>query len=496
MEENESKPQRILKVNKDGSLSAEAQEFNATLRILRDSGEEFPVEHGKCKVPPDKENDCIRDHHDGPTVGHSGVSRTTEHIRRNFAFPAMRQKVSEYIKRCDSCNKNKASRHAKYGNLEFREPPNNPWDEVTMDFIVKLPKSADPVTGHQHDSILVMVDRLTKYSHFIPCSETISAQQIGCLVLDRLVRYHGMPTVFIRGRDKLFTSNYWKTLVAAMGIKHKLSTTFHPTTDGQTERSNQTLEAYLRHYVNYVQNNWVALLPMAQIAINNNASDTTQVTPFYANFGKNPNLFMEALTWPQTDRALQSSADLKTVHETMRQALNKSQARSSTERFRLSKTATQLERGDKVYLLTKNLKIRRGTKKLDHVKVGPFLVDEQRGKASYNLHLPKDAMTHPVFHISLLEPADPNIQLQTTFHFEPQEEQEFEVERILQQKGQRYLVKRKGYPDEDNTWEPAIHLKNSQDLLTQFRHHRSALDQAGNSRRHRPGPTRTRPRME
>jgi len=345
-----------------------------------------------------------------------------------------------------------------------------------MDFIVKLPKSADPVTKHEHDSILVMVDRLTKYSHFIPCSETITAQQLGCLVLDRLVRYHGIPTVFVTDRDKLFTSNYWKTLVAAMGIKHKLSTAFHPQTDGQTERSNQTLEAYLRHYVNYVQDNWVALLPMAQIAINNNASETTNVTPFYANFGKDPNLFMEAKSGPQTDRALKSSAGLKDVHDAMRQAITRSQTTLSRQRHKDSKTAPQLKEGDKVYLLTKNLKTRRGTKKLDHVKVGPFLVDEQRGKASYKLRLPKDARIHPVFHISLLEPADPDTALQTTFHFEPQEETEFEPETILEQRGQRYLIKWKGYPNEDNTWEPRTHLKNSPRLRNQF--HRN---QAGNS---------------
>ena len=417
MEDTSSKLQRILKINKDGSLSAEAQEFNATLRILRDDQEQFPIEHGKFRVPPSKEHDCIRDHHNGPTLGHPGVARTAEHIRRSFVFPDMRRKVSEYIKRCDSCNKNKATRHAKYGNLEFREPPHKPWDEVTMDFIVKLPVSTDPVTNHQYDSILVMVEGLTKYSHFIPCSETITAQQLGCLVLDRLVRYYGIPTVFITNRDKLFTSNYWKTLIAAMGIKHKLSTAFHPQTDGQTERSNQTLEAYLRHYVNYVQDNWVTLLPMAQVAINNNASEITHVTPFYANFGKDPNLFMEALTGPQTDRALQSSADLHDIHNKMRQAISTSQTVLTSQRHKDSKTAPQLEKGDKVYLLTKNLKTRRGTKKLDHVKVGPFLVDEQRGKASYRLRLPKDARIHPVFHISLLEPANPTIPLQTTFHF-------------------------------------------------------------------------------
>ena len=489
MEDTSSKPQRILKINKDGSLSADAQEFNATLRILRDDQEQFPVEHGKFKVPPGKEDNCIRDHHDGPTLGHPGIARTTEHVRRNFVFPDMRRKVSEYIKRCDSCNKNKASRHAKYGNLEFREPPQQPWDEVTMDFIVKLPKSKDPVLGVQHDSILVMVDRLTKYSHFIPCSESINAEQLGCLVLDRLVRYHGIPMVFITDRDKLFTSNYWKTLVAAMGIKHKLSTAFHPQTDGQTERSNQSLEAYLRHYVNYAQDNWVSLLPMAQIALNNNASETTGQTPFFANHGKDPNLFMEPRLGPQTDRALANSGSLTDIHAAMRRAIAKSQSALTNSRHKDSKTAPLLKKGDKVYLLTKNLKTRRGTKKLDHVKVGPFLVDEQRGKASYKLSLPKDARIHPVFHISLLEPADPDSTLQTTFHFEPQEDDEFIVEEILEERGQHYLVKWKGYPKEDNTWEPKDHLTHCSVKLRQFRQ-----SQQENSRIPHRGSSRTQPK--
>ena len=162
-----------------------------------------------------------------------------------------------------------------------------------MDFIVKLPKSKDPVTDLPYDSILVIVNRLTKYLHFIPCNETIAAKQLGYLVIDRLVRNHRLLTTFITDRDKLFTSNYWKTLVTAIGIKHKLSIAFHPQTDGQTKRINQSLEAYLRHYINYTQDNWVLLLLMAQIALNNNASEVTRVIPFYANFGKHLNLFIE-----------------------------------------------------------------------------------------------------------------------------------------------------------------------------------------------------------
>ena len=137
------------------------------LQVLSDKNEEFPIEHGKYKVPPDKEQDCIQDHYDAPNCGHPSVARTTEHIRRSFVFLHMRTKVTAYIKKCSGCQKNKASRHAKYGNLQFSEPPTLLWQEVTMDFIVKLPKSEDLVSKVKYDSILVIVDRLTKYTHFV-----------------------------------------------------------------------------------------------------------------------------------------------------------------------------------------------------------------------------------------------------------------------------------------------------------------------------------------
>ena len=481
MEGHEPQQHRVLRINQDGSLSANPQEFNAIMRVLRDGEEEFPIQHGKFRVPPEKEHECIRDHHDGPTTGHPGIARTAEHIRRNFVFPRMRQKIAAYIRKCNDCNKNKAARHAKYGNLQFREPPERPWDEVTMDFIVKLPESTEPATGQRYDSILVIVDRLTKYAHFVPCNETITAEQLGHLVLDRLIRYHGIPTTFITDRDKLFTSNYWKTLVAAIGIRHKLSTAFHPQTDGQTERTNQSLEAYLRHYVNHAQDNWVALLPMAQIALNNNVSETTGLSPFYSNFGKNPNLFMEGQHGPQTDKAMVAARQLKRLHEIAKTAVTTQQSRLATSRSSGAKNGPQLKEGDKVYLLTKNLKTRRKTKKLDHVKVGPFLISEVKGPTNYRLDLPHDARIHPVFHISMLEPADDNIPLQTTFHFEPQEADEYEVERIVAKRGSDYLVHWKDCPETDDTWEPKSHLKNCQQKLRQFERSQGRLTRNTNT---------------
>ena len=459
MEGHQPQQHRILKTNRDGSLSANPQEFNLTMRVLMDDQEQFPIEHGRHKVPPEKELACIRRHHDGPEAGHPGIARTTEKIRRHFSFPGMRTKVAQYIKKCDSCQKNKASRHAQYGNLQFREPPQKPWDEVTMDFIVKLPKSKDPATGTTYDSILVMVDRLTKYSHFVPCNETINAEQLGYLVLDRLIRYHGVPTTFITDRDKLFTSNYWKTLVSAMGIKHNLSTAFHPQTDGQTERSNQSLEGYLRHYVNYAQDNWVPLLSMAQIALNDNQSETTRLTPFMANFGKNPNMFMEGRVGPQAQAAKLAIGQLKESHDLCSDAIRTTNARLVSKRHKETKTGPQLKKGDKAYLLTKNLKTRRGTKKLDHVKVGPFLISEVKGPNNFKLDLPQGTRIHPVFHISMLEPADNDIPLQEAFHFEPQEDDMYLVEKLLDRKGQKYLVRWQGYAKEDDTWETTANLQ-------------------------------------
>ena len=341
-----------------------------------------------------------------------------------------------------------------------------------MDFITKLPPSKEPGSGQVFDSILVIVDRLTKYAHFILYKETYTAEQLGHIVLDRLIRHHGMPITFVTDRDKLFTSNYWKTLVASMGIKHKLSTAFYPQTDGQTERTNQTLEVYLRHYVNYAQNNWVSLLPMAQLALNNNVSDTTKITPFFANYGKHPYLFITPKPHLNAERAIQTSKGLKQIHDKVHTNIVASQQKITKFLKDKRKMAPQLKKGDKVYLLTKNLTTRRKTKKLDHVKVGPFLIAEARGPVNYRLELPADAKIYPVFHVSLLEPADPETPIQTTFHYQTEEETEYEVEKILRQDGQKYLVKWKGYPDSENTWEPIEHLLNCQQLLRQF-HHRN-----------------------
>ena len=158
---------------------------------------------------------------------------------------------------------------------------------------------------------------------------------------------------------------------------------------------------------------------MAQLALNNNVSETTGMTPFYANFGRNPNLFMTTLPNVGVERAIVNAESMIKAHEAANLNIRGTQEMLTRQRFRINKTEPQLKKGDKVYLLTKNLKTRRKTKKLDHVKVGPFLIAERKGLVNYRLDLPKDVRVHPIFYVSLLEPVDPETTLQKTFYFKP-----------------------------------------------------------------------------
>ena len=136
------------------------------------------------------------------------------------------------------------------------------------------------MTQQYYNTILVVTDKLIKYGKFVPYLEGSTATELAYVFYKHIVAYHGLPTQIITDRDKLVVSKFWQSLMDLMGVQHKLSTAYHPQTDGQTERLNQMLEQYLRNYVNYQQDNWVELLPVAQLAYNTAKNATTGCTPF------------------------------------------------------------------------------------------------------------------------------------------------------------------------------------------------------------------------
>ena len=151
----------------------------------------------------------------------------------------MRDLIKQYVKNCDTCQRTKVVRHAPYGLLQPNEVPKKPLKSLSMDFITDLP------TSEGYDAILVVIDRLTKMSHFIPCRKNLKARQFANLFIKEIFRLHGLPKDIITDRGSIFTSDIWKETTKILGIERRLSTAFHPQTDGQTERTNGILEQYL-----------------------------------------------------------------------------------------------------------------------------------------------------------------------------------------------------------------------------------------------------------
>jgi hypothetical protein len=361
-----------------------------------------------------------------------------------------------------------------------------------MDFIVSLPPSPSG-----NDAILVTVDRFTKMAHFSATKTTADATDVARLFLQDVYRLHGLPVDIVSDRDKIFTSNFWRHLLALLGVEPNLSTAFHPQTDGQTERVNQVLEQYLRIFCNYQQDNWQELLPLAEFAYNNSVHASTSKTPFLANYGCCPNSVTTV-----TPRALSSAnpaADdlIKSLHAVHKQlALDLAEASATQARFydRKVKEAPPFKVGDQVWLLRRNIKTARPSDKLDHKRLGPYPITDKIGKAAFRLQLPASMRIHPVFHVSLLEPVRPN-DIPGRIQDPPppvvvDDHEEFEVEEILDSRVRygklQYFVHWKDWPISSRTWEPQEHLANAPDLVNAF--HRTYPS--------KPHPRNLRPRTK
>ena len=354
---------------------------------------------GLIYVPETLRMDMLREHHDAPLAGHCGIARTLELITRNYWFPGINSFVKDYVNSCFLCQQAKIPRHLRHGELASLLVPTTPWKGLTCDLITDLPVSCGM------DSILVFVDRMTKMSHFIPCSKTLNALEFAKLFVSHIVRLHGLPDTIVSDRGSIFTSHFWSTLSSILGIDARKSTSFHPQTDGQTERMNQTLEAYLRIFCNYDQDDWFDLLPLAEFAYNNATQESTKMSPFYANYGLHPR-FMSQIQVPSEHAAPAATDFAAHLHETHdRLVENVKTAQDSQARYYDAKhQKIEFEPGDMVWLNASNISTSRPSKKLDWKRLGPYKVIKRIGLQAYKLALPPTIChLHNVFHVSLLD---------------------------------------------------------------------------------------------
>jgi len=178
----------------------------------------------------------------------------------------------------------KPQRHRPYGLLKQLLIPERPWNSISMNFIKKLPDS------NGYTAILVIVDRMSKQGIFIPTHNTITSAELAKLFVLHVFSKHGVPSHVTSDRGSEFVSHFFRSLGEALDMKLHFTSGYHPEADGQTERTNQTLEQYIRIYCNYQQDNWSELLPLAEFAYNNAPHATTGVSPFFANKGYHPNI--------------------------------------------------------------------------------------------------------------------------------------------------------------------------------------------------------------
>jgi len=315
----------------------------------------------------------------------------------------MRQDVERFVRNCHTCRRSKTSRHAPFGVLRPLAIPKQSWQDISMDFITGLARSKD------HDVIWVVVDQLMKQRHLVPCSTTVDARDLADMFLQHIFRLHGLPRTITSDRGPQFACAFWHRLCARLGIEPRLSTAFHPQTDGQTERMNAVMEQYLRSYVNYLQDDWADWLPIAEFASNNHTSETTAVSPFFANLGYDPHWQFDlsaSLPNQVEDQQARSAAKALTeIHDHQRTEMYRAQLRyqETADTHRLPTPDDQV--GDLVWLDARNWKTRRPLAKLDHQRHGPFQIAHKISSHAFRLELHSSMQVHPVFHVSLLEPA-------------------------------------------------------------------------------------------
>lgn len=427
---------------------------------------------------PTLRQQLLHEHHDAPVAGHLGFEKTYDAIHQRFYWPRMSQDVRAYVLSCDACQRNKPPQQLPSGLLQPLPTPTRNWEQISMDFITQLPR-----TRGGHDAIVVFVDRLSKRVHFIATHTEASAPDTARIFVNTIFKLHGLPHVIVSDRDPRFTSHFWRSLFTILGTRLAMSTAFHPETDGQTERANRTLEEMLRAYVSYRQNNWDQYLALAEFAYNNSKQASTGFSPFQLDSGQNP-WTPSAMLNPNDSKVPTTQQFLESLQTNLKIAkdnLARAQARQA-QYANKKRREIQFQIGDKVLLSSANINTanqsKRPSRKLMAKFLGPYEVVEVVAPTAYKLKLPGTMQIHPVFHVSLLKPyveTPPGIERNIEKPPDPvihNEELEYEVDKILDKRIHRrrveYLVKWKGYPEYDSTWEPIRHLDNAPAAIEEY----------------------------
>ncbi|KAG7666513.1 hypothetical protein KSW81_001939 [Nannochloris sp. 'desiccata'] len=416
-------------------------------------------------------HDLLIEHHDSLLAGHFDAAKTGALLSRHYYWPQQLRDVREFVQACQECGNSKSSNQKKPGLLKSLPIPKRRFEVITMDFVTKLPE-ADGFTA-----IMIMVDKLTKRVFLAPTTDAVTAEEAATMFFEHVIRNQGVPSIIISDRGTQFTSVFWKSMVAQLGIKHKLSTAYHPQTDGQSEITVRIVIDLLRT-LHYQYKNWVKILPAVEFAINNSVNASTGKTPFFLCYGEEvPTPASINLQFLARNNRNQPSVDFaertQVAVQQAQRALVKAQQRQKTYADKNRRYLT-FEVGDQVYISTADLPL-KGPRRLAPKWFGPVPIIEKLSDLNYRVALPEMwKRRHPVFHIEKLKPFVVSTKFPSRSDRRPPPDLEqgsdvYNVEKILNRRSTRrgrgwrieYYIKWEGYPMCDSTWEPKTNLQDA-----------------------------------
>jgi hypothetical protein len=414
-------------------------------------------------------------------LGHFGLRKSYGALRDSFYWPNMRSHLETlYLKSCDECQRNKDRTTKVPDPLHPLPVPTAAAESIAMDFVGPLPEDDGM------NCVLTVTDRLGTDIRLIPCRTNATAEDIASLFFQHWYCENGLPSSIVSDRDRLFVSRFWKTLHRLSGVKLAMSSSFHPQTDGSSERTNKSVVQALRFHIEHNQKGWVAALPRVRFSLMNTVNASTGFSPFQLRLGRSPRI-VPALTAPPSDAAELKAVDLIRLHEVLLfEAQDNLLAAKVDQAFYANRSRGEevvYSVGDRVLLSTRNrrkeLKVgdpSRVTKFLPRW-VGPYtVVKTNPATSTYTLDLPGDSNLFPVFHGSLLKRyyANDDALVPTRAHLKPPPlkfedgSEEYFIDKIIDEhktrRITRYLVRWKGYGPEDDLWIPEHELEGTDAL--------------------------------
>nr|GEV50483.1 putative reverse transcriptase domain-containing protein [Tanacetum cinerariifolium] len=279
------KPENLKSKDVGGMLIENSKDPEKPMKEkLEPRADETPCLNNRSWLPcyGDLRTLIMHESHKSKYSVHPGSDKMYQDMKLLYCWPNMKADIATYVSKCLTCLRVKAEHQKPYGLLVQPKIPQWKWDNITMDFVTKLPK-----TQSGNDTIWVVVNRLTKSAHFLLMKETDPMDKLARLYLKEVVTRHGIPVSIICDRDPSFTSNFWKAFQKAMGTRLDMSTAYHPETDGQSERTIQTLEDMLRACVIDFGNGWERHLPLVEFSYNNSYYASIKAALFEALYAKN-----------------------------------------------------------------------------------------------------------------------------------------------------------------------------------------------------------------